>query len=560
LTISNVLQTAGTTSAASTTAVLDAALSNLLSASGKASIVPTAPAAGTISTASTTAVLDAAFSDLLSTAGTTANVPAGAGGNSTPHATGTVFNVSTTAGLEAALKVAKGGDTIDVAAGAYNAVGLSNFSYSSAVTIQSQSASNPAVFNELTGNNDNNLTFSNIKFTSAGSTYGARFGNSSNLNFVNDDFQGTKTSNAQSWGNGLFSEIGSSVNVTGSTFNQLTNGLSVSFGSGFNVQNNSFTNIGQWGISQAQVTNDVIDNNSFSSFFPATGVHSDAVIIWTTGTTQPSSNITIDNNTIAQGSGQTNLQGIFLADELGDMTYKNVQIANNTISNIGLTAIGVTDGNDVQINSNKISAVGSASNILVETAQNLAISNNAASNYEFLNINSITNSGNIMNGVSIAQNIILTSNSNLGNNDPLATNITLASTAKVVDANSLNDTIYANNLGDTLVGGAGTDTLIGGTGNDTLENGIGNDVMTGGGGTNTFTFSTSLHQDVITDLSAGAGDAINTNALKLAGHIASLSQAGANTVISFSGSTGTITLDNVKTTQLAVTTTGFKFV
>jgi hypothetical protein len=284
------------------------------------------------------------------------------------------------------------------------------------------------------------------------------------------------------------------------------------------------------------------------------------VFLWTDGTTQSSKNVTIDNNTIAQGSGQTNLQGIFVSDQLGDLPFQNVQIANNTISNIGLTAIGVGNGDGVQISGNKISSASSASNILVETANGLTLSNNAASNYEFLNINSITDSGNLMNGVPLSQNITLTANSNLGNNDPLATNITLTGTAKEVFANSLNDTISANNLGDTLIGEAGNDTLIGGTGNDVLESGSGNDTMTGGSGNNTFTFGTKLGQDVIADLSAGAGDTININALKLAGHIASLSQSGANTVIGFSGSTGTITLDNVKTTQLAATASGFKFV
>jgi RTX calcium-binding nonapeptide repeat (4 copies)/Right handed beta helix region len=536
-------------------------ISKITSTSGAASTVPTAATAGTASTVSSAAVLDAVASSLLSTGGTTSTASTGAGAASPPP-TGskTVFNVSTTAGLDAALKAAKGGDTIDLAPGAYRGVAFSNLNYSSNVTIQSSSSSGEAAINELIGNNDSNITFSNVKFTSAGSTYGANFHSSSNVKFVNDAFQGTKTSNSQSWGDGLFSENSNSISVTGSTFNQLTTGLAVSFGSGFNVQNNSFTNIGQWGIAQAQVTNDVINNNSFSSFFPGTGIHSDAVIIFTTGTTQPSSNITIDSNTITQGSGQTNLQGIFLTDELGDLTYKNVQIANNTISNIGLTAIGVGNGDGVQISGNKISSASSASNIVVETANGLTLSNNAASNYEFLNINSITDSGNLMNGVALAQNITLTTNSNLGNNDPLATNITLAGGAKEVFANSLNDTISGNNLGDTLIGEAGNDTLIGGTGNDVLESGSGNDTMRGGGGTNAFTFGTKLGQDVIADLSAGVGDTININALKLAGHIASLSQSGANTVIGFSGSTGTITLDNVKTTQLAATASGFKFV
>lgn len=69
-----------------------------------------------------------------------------------------------------------------------------------------------------------------------------------------------------------------------------------------------------------------------------------------------------------------------------------------------------------------------------------------------------------------------------------------------------NDTLDGGALDDSLVGGDGADSLIGGIGNDTLIAGTGSDTLLGGDGNDLLIRGGNDANDVLNELSGGAGD------------------------------------------------------
>lgn len=126
----------------------------------------------------------------------------------------------------------------------------------------------------------------------------------------------------------------------------------------------------------------------------------------------------------------------------------------------------------------------------------------------------------------------------------------------ILDGGTGDDFLYGEGGNDTLMGGSGADTLSGGIGNDILDGGSGNDiliggagddVMTGGSGSDTFIIGPSSGNDRITDFRSG--DVIDWSAMTSAGYNATITQSGADTLISF-GDGSSVTLQGVMANSL----------
>lgn len=111
---------------------------------------------------------------------------------------------------------------------------------------------------------------------------------------------------------------------------------------------------------------------------------------------------------------------------------------------------------------------------------------------------------------------------------------------KAGSGNSQDNVIQGNSWANTLVGAAGRDTLVGGGGDDTLVGGLDGDVLDGGEGADHYRFARGDGQDLI------HADAMDT--LVLDGYsrsdIVVGAQGASSVVLSFKGSSDTITLDN----------------
>lgn len=284
----------------------------------------------------------------------------------------TTFNVSSAAALKTAMSQAKGGDTILLAGGNYGALSAGN-DYNSAVTIKSADAGKPAVFTAMQLNGATNINFDTIDFD-----YTYKKGDSidvspfeimgsTNIVIRNSSFDGDVASGMSSVDNGF--AVGRGLVVGGSTGVTVQSSEFVNWYRGaftyesknINISNNDISQVRSDGLNFAQVQNVLIEGNYIHDFraAPKSGDHGDMIQFWTSGTTAPSTGITIRGNTLDVGQG-TWAQSIFMRNELVDqgkagasMYYKDVVIENNKISNNHLHGItvGETDGLVVQNNS-----------------------------------------------------------------------------------------------------------------------------------------------------------------------------------------------------------------
>jgi hypothetical protein len=266
-----------------------------------------------------------------------------------------IINVNSTTGLNAALKTAHAGDTIELASGVYTREIVSNVHFTSPVTITSADTNKPAKIAFLGVANSSGLTFSNLEITGSADNYAqARISNSQNLNFVHVTVHGDMTAAPYTQLNGFYILGCSTVNISHSDFEAVNSGIVVARTSGLSITDSAFHNLSKGGVELAQTNNVTITGNNFSDFHTMSNGHGDAVQFLTYGTTSASSNINISDNLIDRGSGVP-LQGIFMRDEAKNMPFNNVTIDNNTIIGGEWNAIALTHATGkVQIEGNAI--------------------------------------------------------------------------------------------------------------------------------------------------------------------------------------------------------------
>ena len=271
------------------------------------------------------------------------------------------ITVSTNAQLTAALRTARGGETILLAPGDYGGIRLASLNPASTVTIRSADPAHGAVLSDLRIDRSSNFSFSNIDVhrpLAAGEpdhTQAAYISNSSNLSFVGMHFTGSMDNNAWNDGVGLRISYSKNVNVLGSSFEQWNNALTFDHDTGLVVAGNTVRAVRE-GMDFAAVHNVVVDRNSFTAFQPnyAAGDHSDSIQFWNNGVKEGSDHVTISDNVILQGSNQ--VQGIFISAELPDLAYKmsNFIVENNLYNGDARNAISLIGIYDSIIRGNTV--------------------------------------------------------------------------------------------------------------------------------------------------------------------------------------------------------------
>ncbi len=117
-----------------------------------------------------------------------------------------------------------------------------------------------------------------------------------------------------------------------------------------------------------------------------------------------------------------------------------------------------------------------------------------------------------------------------------------------------NDIVYGNMGNDTLDGGVGDDIIRGGQGDDSITGGLGddriwgdkgNDTITGGAGADIFSIFSDSGTDLITDFNGSEGDRV-----RVEGSPWTISQQGADTVITLNGGNAQMILQGVQASSL----------
>lgn len=264
------------------------------------------------------------------------------------------LNVTNSTELANAIATAAAGDEIVLAPGSYAALSISNRTFSSPVTIRSQSSSNPARIAGMSISNSSNVTLRNLHL-GRGLASGERewtqingLYNSQSITLDGVMLHGSLDGNPGNDGWCLFASRVSNVRVLNSEIQQCFRGFIMEQSNDVRVANNRFHNLRSDGLNFSATNRLTAENNFFTDFFPIASDHPDGIQGWNIGQPSGSSDIVLRNNVVLQGRG-AGPQGIFLAN--GEQhRYRNVTIENNLVySNDQFHGIMVSQADGLRI-------------------------------------------------------------------------------------------------------------------------------------------------------------------------------------------------------------------
>ncbi|PZQ51209.1 MAG: hypothetical protein DI556_03285 [Rhodovulum sulfidophilum] len=281
-----------------------------------------------------------------------------------------VLSASNKTELLAALKSAKGGDTIQLAYGKYGSISLdgtkasSNYlKYAGEVKIVSADSSKKAIIDELSLKGVTNLTFEKINFDYATKTNsnGLAFNinTSKDITFRGNVFGGEFDDKGYGLGTGLKVSQGSNILIENSVFTGFRKGIEAWAVDGLTLQNNTLQSISYDGVVSGHVQGLTIKNNTIAMTpNPAEDQHRDGIQIYNQGAAAVSRNILIEKNTIT--ATDTTTHGIFMgnadargATDYGEF-YANVVIRDNTVMTGQKLGIAVGQTNGLTVSGNTI--------------------------------------------------------------------------------------------------------------------------------------------------------------------------------------------------------------
>lgn len=274
-----------------------------------------------------------------------------------------IFNVSNQSQLDAAVRAARGGDSILLQSGTYSRLSLdersaatSHVDFTREVVIASANPSRPAVINNLLVRGAENVELRGLKFDGSNQT-GHNFviTQARNIEIVNADFDG-RIGGGQTAGSGIRINNSNNIDIVNSEFTGFYNAI-------FGWQNRDVTISGN---SISQQSNDamqfgyhdgmVISNNNFGQTRITSGGHKDLIQFYTSSTQAPSENIRIVGNNMTTSES---VHAMFFGNELArngnrNAFYENIVIEDNVLRTSHTHGISIEHGNRVSIIDNSV--------------------------------------------------------------------------------------------------------------------------------------------------------------------------------------------------------------
>ena len=260
------------------------------------------------------------------------------------HAETSVILADGKTALNAALKSAHAGDTIQLAAGNYSDVAILGVNFNDAVTITSKDPTNKAVFFGLRVVNSSGLHFSNLELSSAGVSdpyYAFRVANAQNIIFSDLSIHGRLDSAPSTQLSGFYIVNCSNITISNSELYYFDTAIAENRSTYATIANNFFHNLSKGGVEMGGNSHVTVSNNVFTDFDTAPRVHGDAIQLFTAGTKESGRDIVIADNLFYRSGGMA-IHGIFVGDEVGTLPYIDVTIVNNAI--IGASWNSITLG------------------------------------------------------------------------------------------------------------------------------------------------------------------------------------------------------------------------
>ena len=241
--------------------------------------------------------------------------------------------ITTTAGLIAALKGAVAGTVLILAPGTYSGVGIVNINPAGTVTIAAApgaAASAPKIVG-LSIYNSSNLAFSGLELTSVGASdplYAFRVAGSKNITFSGIDLHGDPAKEPGAQVSGLYVSSTDGFSLTNSRLHDINAPVTVNRSQHITLANNDCSRVSKGCFELGGDSFVAITDNDTHDFIVSPGIHSDAIQIYTQGTTAAAHDIAITGNLFWRGTGDA-AQGIFISDEVGSLPYGALTITGN---------------------------------------------------------------------------------------------------------------------------------------------------------------------------------------------------------------------------------------
>jgi hypothetical protein len=270
--------------------------------------------------------------------------------------------VSTSAELNAALGAARGGETIRLAPGRYEALIIKKHqgrAFTRMVTVQPADSRSPPVFTKpAILYNARNLSLKGLHFVLSGN--GAlhqsllRLYGGENIQLIGNRFEGIRNQ-AGHYGYGVAAGDVKGLRIEGNRFSKLNRAVGATRIRGFTARANDMRDIGHDGFSLSAIDGGEITANLIEDFFPRDKYHPDGIQFHANGQLA-SRNLLIQHNLII-GHPDRRIQGIFMrAGYKSDpaQRYRNVRILDNIVASAMWNAITVGQADGVEISRNQV--------------------------------------------------------------------------------------------------------------------------------------------------------------------------------------------------------------
>lgn len=314
---------------------------------------------------------------------------------------GPTVTVSNSAELRSAFMAARGGETIllENAGETYRLSTNAPYDYdnrplSAVVTIRSADPADPAVFDQVTLRGANNLEFRDLVFGGVGAPRRVVevSGDVQDVSFIDNEFRGWAKGRwvdaASKGGAAMAARDVDGFRFIGNDVHNFGMGLDVIRGSNIQVEDNAFHHMQSDGLRMAQIENGRVAGNIMSDWFGVKSsiAHPDFIQLWSTNTTEPTRNLTIERNLLLANTEVSN-QAIFLHNEAG-LVYEDIAVRDNLVYASHWNAIWVHTTDGLEVSGNLLvrahDAAGSANEapaIRIWNSTDVRLDDNAASGF-----------------------------------------------------------------------------------------------------------------------------------------------------------------------------------
>ncbi|HWE99140.1 MAG TPA: right-handed parallel beta-helix repeat-containing protein [Caulobacteraceae bacterium] len=266
--------------------------------------------------------------------------------------------IATSEDLVRALQKAQPGEVLSLSPGVYDEVRIDGFH--GTATITSADPKRPAQIHRLLIRGSSGVTLQGVELVApladpaAGWRQPFMVAGSSHITLKNLDGHSVAGSTLATENGGLIVRESDHILIADSDFHDLHAAIQHGNIDHLEIRGNQLRHLRDDGIRGGGSSNVVIADNHCSSQHPdlEDRDHPDCIQFWTTNTTQPAHDITVENNTYDRGEGMP-IQGIFFADEASH-PYERVTIRGNRLHGASWNGIYVNGASDVVLENNEV--------------------------------------------------------------------------------------------------------------------------------------------------------------------------------------------------------------